>query len=112
MLELFGQVVLFLLGFRRVYFTGELTVTDTARPLGDEIDLLQISLENPSLNNDGSQSEVEIFYGDKTRQRRNLRPGFNTEWIPVSEARQLYARTISPGQTTTITYSGIRIIKR
>lgn len=112
-LSLMSEIMLFLLGYRYVYFTGECAVGESPVQLGDEADCIQLSIENPSTNEDNTENAVEILYGDATRQRRRLKPGYNTEWIPASEARQLYVRTATgSGETCTITYSGTRLEKR
>src|SRR5205085_3525622 len=110
MIEHLANLVLFLTGYRLIYFTGECDVTEQATPLGEEENCLQLSIENPKVNEDNTDNLIEVLYGDRTRQRRRLLPGYSTDWIPVSEARQLRVRTpTASGQTVTITYSGTRI---
>lgn len=76
------------------FYCEEVPVTDKPSPL-PESDVLLIRLVNPQRRNGhNSFNDVVVFWGDKNIQRDALNPNDGTLFLPISDGRKIYVRTL------------------
>lgn len=97
--------------FQGKLIDGELDVSDNEKALSQDFEeVFYISLENPLYNEDGTNNTTEVVWGTSSRQRRLLRPGDQTNWLPLRSLKEIWVRTIVKGAGRSAKISWIAII--
>lgn len=88
------------------FYQNEVVVTEKPRQLPDD-QAVFVKLGNPQILDDNSENIVEVFYGDRDRQRHRLQPGTDTELLPIRNLRDIFIKT-KPGERGVVVFTIFR----